>query len=411
LRHVDIMRLTVSTAEGEIYPVEVDSDETLENVKAIMEVETAIPLASQVILHNGKPIPDGSKLSTAGVHEDDMLLLMVRQSAPAAPRAASGGHPNPNGMAPDGSAQNPQAMMDQISSNQGLLSQLTETQPALATAVRNRDVNAFQTALREMNIAKRNAERAREQEMQRLMADPLNPENQAKIQEMINQKNVQEAYENAMEYNPELFGSVIMLYVDMEVNGVKIKAFVDSGAQSTIMSQKCADRLGIMRLCDKRFAGVAKGVGTSKIIGRVHQAPIKVGSSHLTASITILEQDDMEFLFGLDMLKRHQCCIDLSSNELRFGSCGESLRFLSEHELPDKGLETSGHGASSSVAGAGAAAAPPAAAATGPATSGADDAKVEQLIQLGFPRDKAVQALKACEGNVDAAASVLFGGF
>lgn len=65
------------------------------------------------------------------------------------------------------------------------------------------------------------------------------------------------------------------------------------------------------------------------------QAPLKVGSQHVSASITILEDDSMPFLFGLDMLRRYQCSIDLHKNVLRFGSINNAeLPFLAEHELP-----------------------------------------------------------------------------
>lgn len=89
-----------------------------------------------------------------------------------------------------------------------------------------------------------------------------------------------------------------------------------------------------MRLLDKRFAGVARGVGTAQILGRVHSAQLKLGDLHLACSFTIMEGRDVDLLFGLDMLMAHQACIDLEKNVLRIR--GREMRFLAEHELPEK---------------------------------------------------------------------------
>jgi DNA damage-inducible protein 1 len=76
-----------------------------------------------------------------------------------------------------------------------------------------------------------------------------------------------------------------MLYVDMAANGEPIKVFVDSGAQMTIMTQPCAEKCNLMRLVDKRFAGMAVGVGSSPIIGRIHSCDLKVPLLHTLGTV------------------------------------------------------------------------------------------------------------------------------
>lgn len=161
---------------------------------------------------------------------------------------------------------------------------------------------------------------------------PESAEAQAIIEDAIRRERVEENRLAALEHFPESFGSVTMLYVPAAVHRVPLLAFVDCGAQMTILSESAAQRCGLMPLLDERYAGVARGVGSAPILGRVHSAALAIGDSCvIQTAFSVLRGPGPDILLGLDTLRRHRCCIDLAAGVLRIGEY--AIPFLPEHEI------------------------------------------------------------------------------
>ncbi|XP_069860000.1 regulatory solute carrier protein family 1 member 1 isoform X1 [Dipodomys merriami] len=344
------------------FSLQVDADFELHNFRALCELESGIPAAESQIVHAERPLTDNHRsLASYGLKDGDVVILRQKENADPRPPVqfsnlpridfssiavpgtsgprqrqslgAQQAHPSPREMAssPQG-LDNPALLRDMLLANPHELSLLKERNPPLAEALLSGDLDRFSRVL----VEQQQDRARREQERIRLFsADPFDLEAQAKIEEDIRQQNIEENMTIAMEEAPESFGQVVMLYINCKVNGHPVKAFVDSGAQMTIMSQACAERCNIMRLVDRRWAGIAKGVGTQKIIGRVHLAQVQIEGDFLACSFSILEEQPMDMLLGLDMLKRHQCSIDLKKNVLVIGTTGSQTTFLPEGELPE----------------------------------------------------------------------------
>ncbi|XP_023063904.1 protein DDI1 homolog 1 [Piliocolobus tephrosceles] len=351
------------------FSLQVSPDFELRNFKVLCEAESRVPAEEiQIIYMERLLIEDHCSLGSYGLKDGDVVVLLQKDNvgprapgrAPNQPRIDFGGiavpgtsssrpqHPGQqqqrtpaaqrsHGLASGETVVGPQGLgspgliRSMLLSNPHDLSLLKERNPPLAEALLSGSLETFSQVL----TAQQREKALREQERLRLyMADPLDREAQAKIEEEIRQQNIEENMNIAIEEAPESFGQVTMLYINCKVNGHPLKAFVDSGAQMTIMSQACAERCNIMRLVDRRWAGVAKGVGTQRIIGRVHLAQIQIEGDFLQCSFSILEDQPMDMLLGLDMLRRHQCSIDLKKNVLVIGTTGTQTYFLPEGELP-----------------------------------------------------------------------------
>ncbi|KAK9314965.1 aspartyl protease-domain-containing protein [Lipomyces starkeyi] len=209
---------------------------TLADLRAVIEADTTVQTDQQVLFYKAAILEgEERELGTFGMEEYDMILLRVQTPAPVQTVPVQN----------DGSAEQNAIMNDvekvrlQMLGDQALCDLVRQTYPDLAAAVT--DPPRFRELLTQIEESRLHSEEIKRQELKRLNDDPYNEESQRKILELIQQEAVMENLNAALEHNPESFGRVTMLYVPVEVNGHKIKAFVDSGAQATIMSPSCAE--------------------------------------------------------------------------------------------------------------------------------------------------------------------------
>jgi len=467
------MRLTVcnQTNESNIAQIEIDSNATLVNLQAMIAIELNISEEKQILMHNGKVlIGDGvvetnaetSTIASKGLQNDDMILVTEKQQRQQQPMMSMGGGVGQQPSSRGGIPQTPEELEKQSREMMADLKRQMEygdssLPPELVTILAEDDVKAFTEYVMKANTRMSESKRKEAELYARLERDPFDVEAQKEIERILKQKRNDDMYEQAMEDTPELIvGRVTMLYCNMELNGHKMKVFIDSGAQMSVMGLDCARQCNLEKDIDERFEGIAMGVGTQKIVGRVLQAQIKVGSAFLACALSVLEEQPMEFLFGLDMLKRHQCVIDLKKNVLKIGTTGEEIPFLGEADIPkrhqeqenlkqqdatmnatdenknkndttkvvappldDVAAEVSGvheqpsRPATTGISGV---VSPPIAGGGlgggggegGGGRSAFPEAVVANLMQLGFSRERVVQALEATGGNAETAASLLF---
>lgn len=427
-----------SPADNELLTLELPPGSTVKDLKGYIEADTGLTATTQSIYLNGQPVAiDTLTLDAAGIRDGEMLAVMIRR----APPLRTGGQRMP--AQPD-----PEGVRQQLLRSPDAQNDLRRRDPDLAAALNHPTHWRDAFALRQRQAD--DAERERQNQIALLNEDPFNVEAQRKIEDLIRQDRVVENLQKAYDENPEVFVRVHMLYVHTEVNGVPVKAFVDSGAQATIMSPDCAERCGIMRLMDVRYAGMARGVGTARILGRVHHAEIKIGGAVMPCAFTVMEGKDVDLLFGLDMLKRYRAKIDLEKNALCFQ--GQEVPFLHESEIPrsfeeaemneptvagpngtEIGAKTGAVRPKGATAAAqpsiatGSSAAGPSAQSTAqtapdpapaslpsPAPSAPSSQYPQEHVQqlksmFGCTEAEAIQALEIGGGNVEAAANFLFG--
>eukprot|EP00177_Eucheuma_denticulatum_P005755 GFKZ01010501.1.p1 GENE.GFKZ01010501.1~~GFKZ01010501.1.p1 ORF type:complete len:412 (-),score=49.93 GFKZ01010501.1:802-2037(-) len=402
--------LTLLLDSGTTVLIQVSPDAPMSTLALIIHSETSIPPSQQDVRHNGLPLRTTGTVSDAGLSSGDLITASRKTSATSA-------------TTPTRPAQQTNGAMSFLQSNPALLNRIREINPDLHRRILQGDSSALPLLRELFGIPGGDAASGGAGSVGTgagSFVDPMSADAQRAIEERIRQENVMQNMETAMEVNPESFGSVVMLFVDCKVNSVDgVKAFVDSGAQATIISKECAERCNILRLLDARFAGMAHGVGTAKIYGRIHFALLTLGSEVFEVSFTVMDAvgGEYDMLLGLDMLRKHRASIDLASDCLRIGTT--RVPFLAEKDIPKRMLAGTKERMEQQARREAATGAP---VSTGQASgervarsaqrsvgSGVDQGAVSRLVEMGFQRAEVEEALRDSNGNAERAAAILTG--
>lgn len=198
--------------QQDLLTIDVGSEMTIGDLKAVIAGDTNIQSAAQILYHNGQELQnDHLSLEQVNIKQDDMLGLLVRnqRSQPRPTNRPTGrtapGNPRGDGGRAGGPGAGPVADAEMIRlqalGNPGILGQIRAQNQELADAVH--DQSRWSQIYDRMMRQQQDIEAEKQRELALLNADPFNIEAQAKIEEMIRQERVIENLQHAMDHTPE----------------------------------------------------------------------------------------------------------------------------------------------------------------------------------------------------------------
>ncbi|KNC77850.1 hypothetical protein SARC_09705 [Sphaeroforma arctica JP610] len=225
------------------FKLELGGDMELGILKLILEGDSGVEQEKMRVFRGDQQLADDSTtLNGYGLKHTDKLSVLIPGEIITTPTWFVRTQDN----------EDPATVFRHMQNDPYALAHLGQNAPVLADAVKANDLAKFTENFNQA-IAAQQKRAADDKNMRaRLAQNPNDTEAKAFMDNVARQKEVDANMHHAMEHYPEAFSQVHMLYILCKVNGHSVKAFVDSGAQMTIMNEACAKRCGIDRLLDTR---------------------------------------------------------------------------------------------------------------------------------------------------------------
>mmetsp|Transcript_28272 Transcript_28272/g.40402 ORF Transcript_28272/g.40402 Transcript_28272/m.40402 type:complete len:276 (+) Transcript_28272:188-1015(+) len=121
--------------------------------------------------------------------------------------------------------------------------------------------------------------------------------------------------------NPFTASSSHMATVLGTIGNIAIEMLIDTGAQTSVLSMPIVRQLGLMNRLDRRYMGVAAGVGQARICGKISNVICAFGVGHVEfpMDFIVLDISDSLVILGLDQMRKYKCLVDMEREKLVFG--------------------------------------------------------------------------------------------
>ncbi|EDO08575.2 Aspartyl protease family protein [Babesia bovis T2Bo] len=409
-----MLSINVVAQDDRLVTLFLEEDWTLAKLRTLVEQHFNIPADSQYLLLYGSPLNnDVLTVKELGIKTNDVIYVIY------VPRAANNAYSSApikqNDIPSDfeTSLQNKaRHFLKFYLPNPLKMDALKYEFPDVYEAVRTGEIEQVVEALRKIHLEELEKKKKRQADLIRAYNNPLTPESQQIIQESIQQERIEENLISAQEHLPESFYKCSMLFIPVQINGVNLEALVDTGAQNSVMRIDYAEKCNLLNIIDRRFQGVAVGISKERIIGKIHMAQMKIGNLFLLFSSSVIEQLNVGFIIGLDIMRQYQCVVSLKENILYLGE--EKVPFMAEKDVvngtsffsdaeADTEVEPVNPGKANSIKAI--------TTTEGGSTSivhkhedQPSDESVNKVIELlSVSREKAIALLQSTDGNVDMA--------
>ncbi|EAN32415.2 Aspartyl protease family protein [Theileria parva strain Muguga] len=324
-----MLMIKVAAEDGQFVTLYLENDWSFSKLNELIKDQLNIPVNNQKLYLDGVLLSGNINLiSDSGLKNGDVLLVKSDYGNMNFSSLLSSDYDT---ISDDLLRTRAREILDEFNREPAQLETLKFHNQELYNAVLTKNAEEVYKIVKNEYEEKKKEEMEHKKNLMKAYLDPLNPESQILIHKEIEKNRIDENLMSAQNYFPESFGRIVMLYIKVEINNVVVKALVDTGAQNTIMSKECALQCNLLSLVDERFKGVAVGVGSTKTLGKIHLADMKIGSIFIPVSFIVIDGANLEFILGLDILRRYTCDINLKYNYL--GINDVNVPFLSESEL------------------------------------------------------------------------------